>query len=96
MEWLMDIGQRLIDNKAWQWAFSGIGLPVLGWLLLRCRRKPSAVQTFNNIGGQQNIRTPSPSRSTTTAETVQTTAVPGGGNDGQYQHAHQQRQRRTE
>jgi hypothetical protein len=48
----------------WQWIFSGIGIPLAGWLWLRFRRNPSAQpdtipsvsNTFTNSGkGDQNI-----------------------------------------
>ena len=62
MEWFADIAQGIIDDKGWEWIFSGIGLPVLGWLLLRSRRKPSAQpdttppsNTFNSDNGERNV-----------------------------------------
>ena len=64
MELLADIWQWIIAAEAWKWIFSGIGIPLAGWLWLRFLRNPSAQpdttpsvsNTFTNSGkGEQNI-----------------------------------------
>ncbi|MCW5213412.1 NACHT domain-containing protein [Desulfobulbus sp. TB] len=61
MEQLIKAWQWLVENK--EWLFSGIGVPIAGWLLFRLYKKPSAVQdsippsnTFTHSGGgDQNV-----------------------------------------
>ncbi|XOF33426.1 MAG: hypothetical protein ACL93V_15720 [Candidatus Electrothrix sp. YB6] len=64
LELLGQIWQWIAEAEAWEWVFSGVGLPIAGWLILRYRRKPPAPQdtappvsnTFTSSGsGDQNI-----------------------------------------
>ena len=68
MELLGQVWQWVVEAAAWEWGFSGVGVPIAGWLFCRFRRKPPAPQdtttpvsstatnTFTNSGsGEQNI-----------------------------------------
>lgn len=61
---LADVWQWIVATEAWEWIFSGVGIPLAGLLWLRFRRKPSALpnltppasNTFmHNGSGEQNI-----------------------------------------
>ena len=67
MDVLQQIWHWLVEAEACEWVFSGVGVSIAGWLILRYRRKPPAQEitppnsstvsnTFTNSGnGDQNI-----------------------------------------
>lgn len=55
MEWVTAIWQQFVEGEGWEWVFSGIGVPVVGWLLCRWWKKKSDSTTFTCSGGEQNV-----------------------------------------
>jgi len=51
MDVLADIWQWLVEAAAWEWVFSGVGIPIADRLFWRFRRKPPVPQT----GGRRHI-----------------------------------------
>ncbi len=64
MDVLQHIWCWMVEAEAWEWVFSGIGIPIAGWLILHYHKKPPAQDTtppvsnttFTHSGtGDQNI-----------------------------------------